>query len=129
MRLVLLALAVPVIAAIVVVVTLTTTDDDTSFDVGAGSTTRALIDIRSFQYEPDPLVVSSGERVVVVNSDDTVHTVTSDERGVFDTGDLSGDQRATLSPLEPGTYDYFCAIHNYMRGSIRVTDQPRSASE
>ena len=116
----LLALAVPLIAAVVVVVTLSVTDD-TSSDAAAAAPGKPVVDIRNFQYDPDPLVVSASDPVVVVNSDDTAHTVTSDEDGVFDTGDLEGGDRATLAALEPGTYEYFCAIHNYMRGSIRVT--------
>src|SRR5262245_14442606 len=117
---VLLVLAVPIIATIVVVVTLAVTDDSGA-DAVAATPGKPVLDIRNFQYEPKPLVVSTGDRIVVVNSDDTAHTVTSDKDGLFDTGDLAGGDGVTLAALEPGTYDYFCAIPNYMRGSIRVT--------
>ena len=68
----------------------------------------------------DPTSVTAGATVTVTNDDGTVHTLTADD-GKFDTGDLDGGASGTITIDEPGTYAYFCDIHNYMTGTIEAT--------
>jgi plastocyanin len=116
----LLALVVPLVAAAAVIVTLSATPDPTvAAATGRGASGPGTVRIANFRYAPDPLTVQAGARVTVTNDDGTVHTLTADD-GSFDTGDLDGGASATLTLSEPGTYRYFCAIHNYMTGTIEV---------
>jgi plastocyanin len=116
-----LALLVPAIALVTVVVTLTVTSDGTSVAAGDGprAAPRNAITIKNFQFSPDPVVVDAGTALVVTNADGTAHTVTARD-GAFDTGDLDGGATKTISVAKPGTYKYFCDIHNYMTGTIEV---------
>jgi plastocyanin len=112
-----LALLVPGIAAAAVLVALSTTAAP-----GAGSATDATaradtIVIENFAYTPRTLEVTAGTTVTVRNVDGTAHTVTAKD-GSFDTGDIDGGGTATITIDRPGTYRYFCDIHNYMTGTI-----------
>ena len=103
-----------------VLVTLGVTSDDsgTAASTGGGAS-GDTITIENFQFSPDPLVVSAGTAVTVTNGDGTAHTVTA-KGGAFDTGDIDGGATATITVDAPGTYRYFCNIHNYMTGTIEV---------
>lgn len=81
----------------------------------------AVLTIEDFAFSPDPLVVPVGTVVRVVNEDDAAHTATADD-GSFDTGELAGGESGEITLSSPGETPYFCAIHDYMRGVIRVGD-------
>ena len=116
---VVLAVLVPVVALVTVVVTLDVTSDDTVAAPRGGSGGGDAITISNFRFSPDPLVVTAGSTVTVTNRDATVHTVTADDKS-FDTGDLGGGQRTTITLDRPGRYSYVCDIHNYMTVTIEV---------
>src|SRR5688572_16421134 len=113
-----LAVVVPLVALVSVVVTLNVTDDSSSAAPrggGGNGSSRTAISIKNFQYSPDPITVKVGAKVTVTNDDGTLHTLTAND-GQFDTGDLDGGASGTITITEPGTYGYFCDIHNYMTG-------------
>ena len=113
-----LALIVPVAAAVIAIVTLSVTSEA----AGPASTGgKPTISIKDFAFGPKPLNVAPGTAITVVNRDNATHTVTSDRDGVFDTGDIDGRGTATITVNAPGTYRYFCAIHDYMHGVIEVS--------
>ena len=117
-----LALVVPLVALVTVLVTLNVTDDSSSSAAGGGSTksgSGTAIAIKNFQYSPNPITVKVGAKVVVTNDDGTVHTLTADDKS-FDTGDLDGGAKQTITIDNPGKYAYHCAIHNYMTGTIEA---------
>jgi plastocyanin len=110
-------LVVPLIALAAVVVTelVSPTGPDTATAAGT-----ATITIRSFAFSPRPLRAVAGSRIRVANTDGTAHTVTAHDHA-FDTGQVEGGARATITvPRRPGTYRYFCAIHEFMTGTIEV---------
>jgi plastocyanin len=77
------------------------------------------IDIANFAFDPEGVEVAVGQEVVWANADDFTHTAQAD---AFDTGDIAAG--AASEPIvfdEPGTYSYFCGIHNSMTGTITVT--------
>ena len=76
--------------------------------------------IKDFLYSPEPLHAKAGVALTVTNTDDTVHTVTADDKS-FDTGDISGGAKGTITIDKPGKYAYHCDIHNYMTGTIEVS--------
>ena len=88
----------------------------------AGATEQ--IQINQFSYSPTPLTVSPGELVRVINHDaqrqDSVpHTVTA-YSGAFDTGVIWDTPVRFRAPTARGVYQYFCEIHPFMRGTLRV---------
>ena len=60
-----------------------------------------------------------GTEITVTNNDSVAHTVTVDDKS-FDTGDLAGGAKGTITIKSPGKYAYHCDIHNYMTGVIEV---------
>jgi plastocyanin len=115
----LVVLAVPVIAALAVLMTSLAAGDDDAPSAN-GASPASTITIEGFDYSPGTLEGEAGAPIQIVNRDDTVHTVTARDDSAFDTGDLDGGATATITIDEPGTYEYFCAIHDYMTGEIRI---------
>jgi plastocyanin len=94
-------------------------DDDTSGGEAAG--TQATI--KTFMFEPDPIEVDAGTTVTWTNEDDILHTVTSTKSGgaaAFDERLNGAGTSAEVSFDEPGTYEYICAVHDGMEGSVVV---------
>jgi plastocyanin len=105
-------------------------DDDGSGgdDGGAAPSGGATVTVATFMFDPDPLEVAAGTVITFTNEDAIDHTVTAGTReaptpDVFD-GQLP-EQGATfeLTLDEPGTYEYFCEIHQGpgMTAVIEVT--------
>lgn len=77
--------------------------------------------IRNFVFIPPEITVAPGVVLMVDNQDTAPHTVTAEDSG-FDTGNLDGNQRGSITaPMEPGEYPYICDIHQYMKGSLTVS--------
>lgn len=77
--------------------------------------------IAGFAFQPQPLIVVAGDNVTWINSDAAIHTVT-EVGGAWDSDDLAQGQIFTqVFPLS-GRYDYFCAIHPAMQGTVIVVD-------
>ncbi len=79
------------------------------------------VKIVEFTYEPDPVVVQTGGKVIWQNEDAAPHTATADD-GSFDTGTIEQGKIGSETFKEAGTYPYFCEIHPDMRGSVEVVD-------
>jgi plastocyanin len=77
------------------------------------------IHIQNFRFDPPTLEVSAGATVTWVNEDEEVHTVTSTQ-SLFTSPALEGDQPFTYRFEKPGTYEYRCALHPQMKGTIVV---------
>jgi plastocyanin len=75
----------------------------------------ATVDIRTFDFRPDPLKVPAGTTVSFVNHDAIGHTVTSGTRkhedGRFDEQLAASTGKATVTFDKPGRYAYFCSVH------------------
>ena len=75
--------------------------------------------IKGFKFTPAELTVEAGTELTVTNEDDAAHTLTAKD-GSFDTGNLDGGDSGSITVDEPGEHEFFCEIHQYMRGSITV---------
>lgn len=75
-------------------------------------------------YEPWSLDVSSGDTISWVNLDSAAHTVSSTTDGkpdgVFDSGLVLAGDSFQFTFEDPGEYPYFCIVHPWMEGIIRV---------
>jgi plastocyanin len=115
----LLVVIVPVVAVIAVVVTNFVSDDQP----GTRSVSTAAPDtvvIKNFSFSPKPITVKAGSTITVINDDNTTHTLTADN-GAFNTGDLGGGRRGSVTVDRAGTYRYHCTIHTFMTGTARVS--------
>jgi plastocyanin len=79
------------------------------------------VDIVEFTYQPDPVVVQVGGKVIWQNQDTAPHTATADD-GSFDTGVIEKGKIGSETFKEAGTYTYFCEIHPTMHGSVEVVE-------
>jgi plastocyanin len=75
--------------------------------------------IQNFRFDPPTLEVPVGTTVTWMNKDEEIHVVTSSQ-GLFRSPGLEGDQQFAHRFEKPGTYEYGCAIHPQMKGTIVV---------
>lgn len=79
------------------------------------------VEIVEFTYDPDPVTIEAGGKVIWINRDSAPHTSTADD-GSFDTGTLEQGKLKSESFKQPGSYPYFCEIHPTMRGTVEVVE-------
>jgi len=117
----------------------TTTTETTAAEGESGETTKATkqsgnaaapsgdavrsakVNIVDFAYDPDPVTVEEGGKVIWLNDDSAPHTATADD-GSFDTGTLEEGKLKSETFKEPGTYAYICSIHPDMHGTVEVVE-------
>ena len=80
------------------------------------------VEIVDFAYDPDPVTIEEGGKVIWQNEDSAPHTATADD-GSFDTGTLEEGKIKSETFKQPGTYTYFCEIHPTMHGTVEVIDK------
>jgi plastocyanin len=85
----------------------------------SGAATPPTIEIKGFKYGPPILSVPVGTTLTWVNHDEEPHTVPS-ATGAFSSAGLVNDDTFVQTFTKPGTYQYFCAIHPYMKGTLVV---------
>jgi len=75
----------------------------------------------SLGYSPDVIhvVIGVNNTVVWTNNDNVTHTVTS-TTNVFNSGLLAPGQSWNYTFTYPGTFDYYCTIHPWMKGTVIV---------
>jgi cytochrome c oxidase subunit 2 len=80
-------------------------------------------------YEPDSLTVKKGDTIAVENKDTAPHTVTNGKAAtdpnmgkLFDTSiiNAAGSAQIATADLQPGDYPFFCSVHPYMTGTLKV---------
>ena len=79
------------------------------------------VKIVEFTYQPDPVAVQAGGKVIWQNEDAAPHTATADD-GSFDTGTIEQGKLKSETFEQPGTYPYFCEIHPDMHGTVEVVE-------
>jgi plastocyanin len=70
-------------------------------------------------YAPNDLSVLTGTTVVWRNGDATTHTVTAEDDS-FDSDYIPPGGTFAQTFSKPGTYKFYCSIHRFMRGVVRV---------
>jgi plastocyanin len=78
------------------------------------------VDISGFVFDAGSVSVAAGSTITWTNRDGAGHTVTADD-GTFSSPTLQ--QGATFSQTfaTAGTFNYHCAIHPRMHGTVNVT--------
>lgn len=83
------------------------------------------VDIASFKFMPDPIRVKRGATVTFVNKDKAPHTAQTElnpKTAEFDTGRLAKAQTKAVTLTETGRFEYFCAYHRFMEGTVEVVE-------
>ena len=95
----------------------------------AGPPQAVLVEIRNYAFNPDSITVPAGTTVTWRNFDTVQHTATS-TTGKFDSGIIGPGRNYSYTFQDPGTYDYYCTIHPYMKAQVVVTpaNNPQPAS-
>jgi plastocyanin len=94
---------------------------ETAPHTAAARATGPRITIKNFEYS-GTFRVHPGQRVTVINRDFTVHTLTSNAAGKFNTGRVpaNGGRRTFTAPKRLGRYGFHCNIHAFMHGTLIV---------
>ena len=74
-----------------------------------------------FAFNPQKIEVTAGTKVTWTNNDSVTHQIVSKGDPFPGDGTIDVGQSYTVTFDTPGTYEYFCGIHNSMTGSIVVS--------
>lgn len=85
-----------------------------------GAKANVTVRIRDLQYEPANVSVKVGDSVTWINADDRDHTVQAVDNS-FNSGNLKPGQSFTFVFENPGSFQYECAYHPRMRGTVQVS--------
>lgn len=79
------------------------------------------VNVIDYTFTSDPITVTVGTEVIWHNHDVLIHTVTSDDLS-FNSGALRPQGSFSTTFDEAGVYEYWCAIHGNMHGTVVVTE-------
>jgi plastocyanin len=85
----------------------------------AAKTGATDVNINAFAFGPGKLVAPAGSTVTWTNADDSPHQVTV-ASAKLKTGVLLRGQSAALTFKDAGTFEYNCALHPGMKGSVEI---------
>ena len=85
----------------------------------AAEAKHTIVTIQNFSFDPETLTVPAGTTVTWLNTDDEPHNVTSVKKK-FRSGPLPTNKQFSFTFKDPGTYNYICSIHPYMKGKVVV---------
>lgn len=74
-------------------------------------------EILNFAFSPESMRLKQGTTVTWTNKDAAAHTVTGQN---FDSGMLNKDGSWSRTFEEKGTFEYYCAFHPGMKGTVIV---------
>ena len=95
--------------------------------VRAADTAAPPVDIINFAFKPGTLTVPVGTTVTWVNKDSDTHSVQSTDKRFTSSPALEHGESYTFTFTTPGTYEYICSLHSFMKGKIVVTDTKAAA--
>ena len=81
-----------------------------------------VVEIRQMKFEPAEVKVKKGDRVIWLNKDITDHDVTEQAKHAWASSALKTGQSWSLVVTE--SVDYFCNLHQVMKGKITVEETP-----
>lgn len=111
-------LALPLL--VTAVIGLTGRSPGTSGDTPAAGGATAVT-IQGFAFDPPSLEVAAGATVTWTNTDGAAHSIKDADGGFEESPKLSSGDTFEHTYDTPGTFAYFCGIHQYMSGMIVVS--------
>ena len=85
--------------------------------------------IYNYKFSPEVLTVPAGTRVTWTNKDEVPHTVVSSDKRFPQSPGLDTGEQYSYTFTTPGTYEYFCTLHPFMKGKVVVTGEPHAAND
>lgn len=79
----------------------------------------AVVIIHNFAFHPATLTVKPGTTVTWVNKDPVAHTSTAYDH-LWNSGLITPGKSYSFTFTKPGTYPYYCEIHQFMHGVVKV---------
>ncbi len=81
------------------------------------------VTIQNFAFSPANITVKAGTKVTWTNNDSVAHTVTeTDGKTGPASSDVNPGETYSFTFSTPGTYQYYCSIHQSMLGTVVVTE-------
>ncbi|HET6540793.1 MAG TPA: cupredoxin domain-containing protein [Chryseolinea sp.] len=77
-----------------------------------------IVEIKQMKFEPAEIKVHKGDRVLWINKDITNHDVTELSKKAWASSPLSTGQSWSMTVTQ--SEDYFCNLHQVMKGKIIV---------
>lgn len=77
------------------------------------------VSITNFAFSPAALTVKAGDTVTWTNHDEEPHNVVAGD-GSFRSAGLDANGTFSYTFTKPGSFDYICGIHPFMRGTVVV---------
>lgn len=77
-----------------------------------------VIEIRDMKFSPAELTVKAGDTVIWANHDIVAHDITEQSSKAWSSGPLAAGK--TWSMVATQNQDYYCSIHEVMKGKILV---------
>ncbi len=77
------------------------------------------VEVVNFAFDPKGITVTTGTEVTWTFKDSAAHNVTAKDHS-FRSDDLDNGRQYSYTFTKPGTYDYYCSIHQYMTGTVTV---------
>jgi|GEM_PF-689030 len=84
------------------------------------ATAPGAVGIVDYEFVPEQIDIAVGETVTWTNQDAFDHWVLSVTPDAIDSATMVQANSYSQTFTEPGTYEYFCNIHNIMKGSVVV---------
>jgi len=78
------------------------------------------IQMKNFAFDPPAITIKAGQKLTWTNDDVVPHTSTAD-RKMWDSGQMAPGRSYTVTVTKPGTYEYACSVHPFMRAKVIVT--------
>ena len=82
----------------------------------------ASVEINGFVFVPSAITVKKGTQVTWKNNDTAGHTVTADKGVGPSSGLMNKGDTYEYTFTAVGVFNYICALHPSMRGSVTVTE-------
>jgi len=86
----------------------------------SASAMATTIKIDNFSFIPQNSTVPVGGTITWVNADDVPHKIVSSDGKFTASPPLDTNDRYAFRFTQPGRYEYFCALHPKMTGTIVV---------
>ena len=78
------------------------------------------VQITDFTFTPEVIKVKTGTTINWINMDNAPHTITSDDNS-WDSGRIKKNETYSQKFDKAGTFEYHCAYHSSMKGSVIVS--------
>ena len=96
----------------------TETAEKQSKGISAGGD-NAYVRIKDYKFVPKELNVRTGTTVIWKNDDPAPHSIMTSD-GNIQSNPLEQGETKTYTFDTPGTYNYICAVHPFMKGTVVV---------